>query len=180
VRADAVSNLLAGQPDRAAELVREMRRDTGEAIAEVRRLVYGLRPPAIDELGLVGAVRQHAEGFSADGSRLEVHVEAPDNLPQLPAAVEVATYRIVTEAITNASRHGNARTCRVTLHAGDCVEVEIDDDGRGWAGELRPGVGVLSMRERAASLGGKLSISLNPGGGVRVFASLPLGAVQPV
>jgi signal transduction histidine kinase len=177
-RADAVSNLLLGQPGRAAELVAEMRRDAGAAITEVRRLVYGLRPPALDELGLVGAIRQRAEGFTADGSGLDVRVEAPESLPLMSAAVEVATYRIVTEAMTNAARHGHARTCRVTLQVDDCVEVEIGDDGGGWAGELRPGVGVLSMRERAASLGGTLSIALDPAGGVRVFARLPFATAQ--
>ena len=178
VRADAVSNLLRGEPHRAAELVAEMRRDTGAAISEVRRLVYGLRPPALDELGLVGAIRQQAEGFAADGSGLDVSVEAPENLPLLSAAVEVATYRIVTEAITNAARHGHARICRVRLQVDDCVEVEIGDDGRGWTGELRPGVGVMSMRDRAASLGGTLTIGLDPAGGVRVFAQLPLATSQ--
>jgi signal transduction histidine kinase len=180
VRADAVSNLWRDRPERAAELVADIRRDTREAIADVRRLLDGLRPSAIDELGLIGALRQQAAGFTADSGRLDVRVAAPEDLPLLPAAIEVATYRIVTEAITNAVRHGQAKNCQVTLQAGDSVEVEIADDGHGWTGELRPGVGVQSMRERVASLGGKFSIRNDPAGGVRVFAKIPLAPAAAI
>ena len=114
--------------------------------AEVRRLVYDLRPPQLDELGLIGALREQAGRFSGE---LEVSVAAPDALPPLPAAVEVAAYRIVTEALTNVARHAEASTCRVVLALDGSLDISVIDDGRGIAADARHGVGLGSMRERA-------------------------------
>jgi two-component system NarL family sensor kinase len=155
-------------------LLAELRSETRDAIADIRRLVYELRPPALDELGLVGALRERAARLSAGDSGLSVAVQAPD-LPPLPAAVEVAAYRIAAEALVNVSRHAGARSCSVGLSLDDGLVVEVVDDGRG-IGEGRSGVGLTSMRERAAELGGTLVIQPRPGRGTLVRAELPIEA----
>ena len=151
------------------------------AISEIRRLVYGLRPPALDEVGLVEALRQQAGRFAEarhDGG-LVVEVNAPGGVHNLPAAIEVAAFRIAAEAINNAARHAHASHCCVRLSAGDALEVEVVDDGSGWRTGARAGVGLASMRERAEELGGTLVLSATPGGGSRVLASIPLKVRQP-
>ena len=121
-------------------------------IADVRRLIYGLRPPAIDELGLVDSLRGLASREASPATTIDV--EAPGTLPPLPAAVEVAAYRIVQEALTNVARHACAQSCTVRLSiAPDAVLLEIADDGQGIA-ERNIGVGLGTMHERAAELGG--------------------------
>ncbi|WP_412544196.1 histidine kinase [Longispora sp. K20-0274] len=166
-KADAAHNLVAGAPDRAAALLTELRRDIRDAIDDLRRLVYGLRPPALDELGLAGALRRHGEALP-----LTVTVEAPATLPVLPAAVEVAAYRIGTEALTNVARHARARTARVELVVDSAVRMTVLDDGPA-DGAWTPGVGLTSIRERAAELGGTCTAGPTPTGG-RVTAVLPL------
>jgi len=175
LRADAATNLLAKDPARARQLLAELRVAAGEAIAEVRRLTHGLRPAALDELGLVGAIREQGIGLDRAGMPgPEVVLDNVLELPPLPAAVEVAAYRIATEAITNAIRHSGATRCRVRITADTALEVEVTDDGHGWTSRLTPGVGIQSMRERASDLGGTLTIEPVPGGGTSVVARLPL------
>jgi signal transduction histidine kinase len=163
----------------ADRLLGELERDIAAALQEVRRLVYDLRPPALDDLGLVGALRLLAAQYSGEVAGPQVAVEAPE-LPPLPAAVEVAAYRIAQEALANAVRHGRAGRCAVRLEVTDGragqprLALEVADDGRGIAPEARGGVGLHSMRERAAELGGSCSVSPRPGGGTLVRAELPL------
>jgi signal transduction histidine kinase len=176
MQADAARNLLRSDPDATAELLSQLRAELTSAIAEIRKLVYGLRPPALDELGLVEALRQQAERFT-DGRRegsMAVDVEASAELRDLPAAVEVAAFRIAAEAINNVARHAGAAHCSVKLKAGESLEVEVLDDGVGWQDGAPSGVGLASMRERAEELGGRLVVGAAPGGGSRVLASLPL------
>ena len=160
----------------------------------MRRLVYGLRPPALDDLGLVPAIRQQAanRGLLADafpngqGARWEnsknglvFRVEAPDDLPSLPASVEVACYRIAQEAITNTARHSGASSCLVSLcleEADGTLQLEVSDDGKGVAEDRSAGVGMSSMRERAEELGGTLTVGTGPEGGTQILARLPLRA----
>lgn len=169
-QADAAGNLLATDPDRAAELIGSLRGGATEAIAEVRRLVHALRPPALDELGLVGALRRHAEQL--DGGRPTVTVHAPQDLPPLPAAVEVAAYRIGIEALTNAIRHAGSTRIDIRVEVDGALELAVDDDGQAPA-SWHPGVGMTSMHERAAELGGTVTAGPQPAGG-RVTARLPL------
>jgi signal transduction histidine kinase len=121
-------------------------------------------------------------GTNTDGrpeNRTVFSMEAPDELPPLPAAVEVACYRIVQEAITNIVRHARAPTCLVRLsvdRGSGVLEVEITDDGVGIPGERVAGVGLSSMRERAEELGGTLAVERGPEAGTRVLARLPLPA----
>jgi len=140
-------------------------------VADIRRLVYELRPPALDELGLVAALRAHIP--RADGLRITID-SVPQGLPTLSAAVEVAAYRIALEAVTNVVRHANARQCAITLTADRDLRVEVSDDGRGLPDGHSAGVGLTSMRERAAELGGTCVIERNPAGGTRVVATLPV------
>ncbi|TCK22614.1 sensor histidine kinase [Pseudonocardia endophytica] len=174
-QADAAGNLLASDPARAAELLTALRAAATEAIQDVRRLVHDLRPPALDELGLVGALRQHADQLGAGAPAVDVL--APDELPPLPAAAEVAAYRIGAEALTNAVRHAGAGHVTLTIAVGDELELDVRDDG-GSEGGWTPGVGLTSMTERAAELGGSVRLTAGSDGG-RVVARLPLGSVVP-
>ena len=137
-------------------------------------MVYAMRPPALDELGLVPALRQQAVGLrNRDGDPVAVDVTAPAEFPDLPAAVEVAAYRIVTEALTNVARHSSSPSASVRLHqVADGLHLEVMDRGS-CTGAWRPGVGMSSMRERATELGGALEAGPGPTGG-RVSALLPL------
>jgi len=152
-------------------LLAETRDEAKAAIAEVRRLVDDLRPPAIDEVGLVGAIRQRVVSLSTD---LTVEVIGPDSLPQLPAAVEVAAFRIASEAVTNVVRHSGASRCRVAIELGSALALTIADNGSGTDHDTTQGMGWTSMRQRAAELGGSCTISSPPEGGLIVRAVLPL------
>jgi two-component system NarL family sensor kinase len=144
----------------------------GQAIADLRGIVYGLRPSSLDDLGLVGAIAAHVRRLG-QGAGLRITLDA-DPLTDLPAAVEVAAFRIATEAVNNAFRHSGASNCRVRLQieAPGRLLVEIRDDGTGdkpW----RAGVGLLAMRERASELGGTLTVGPDAHGGM-VRACFPL------
>ena len=171
----AVRNMMARGGPEAPEILARLQAELESAGADLRRLVYDLRPPALDELGLVGALRQHANRFSLAPDVPEVSVEAADDLEGMPAAVEVAAYRIGQEAIENARKHAGARSCRVVLEVVDGeLHVEVRDDGRGVAPDHRIGVGLVAMRERAAELGGTCAVESAPSGGTCVRARFPL------
>ena len=176
LQAGAVRTLIPRDPAEATALVTEWRGTLRTVIADIRRLVYDLRPPALDELGLIGAIREQAAQYStqAGTNGVQMVVEAPDRLPPLPAAVEVAVYRIALEALTNVARHAQARACHVRLWLDDALRLEVTDNGIGLSEEHRAGVGMLSMRERAEELGGSCSIELALPRGTRVYARLPL------
>jgi signal transduction histidine kinase len=175
MKAEAARDLLAADPARSEALLEDVIAQTQEAVTDVRRLVYGLRPPALDDLGLIGALRaQAAHGYHDEPS---VTIEVPDELRPLPAAVEVATYRIVQEALTNATRHAQARRCAVRIVPDEemnALRLEVTDDGRGIPEDRSAGVGLSSMRERAEELGGSCKVETLPKGGTRVEAVLPL------
>ncbi len=179
-RAGALRAVLQRDPVAADALVIEQQHTIQAAIGDIRRLVYDLRPPALDELGLIGAMRERAaqQGVLAgrDGVQgLRIDVVAPDHLPQLSAAVEVAAYRIVQEALANVICHAHAHSCRISLScANDLLHVEVIDDGIGLPERYRAGVGLLSLRERTEELGGTGEVSRLPEGGTRVRACLPL------
>lgn len=161
--ADAARNLLGTDPAAADLYLASVRASTEDAINEIRRLVDGLRPPALDELGLVAALRQHASSLP-----LPVTVSS-GGLPSLGAAVEVAAYRIGLEALTNVIRHAGATSAELTLAASPhSLTIEVVDNGA-TAGPWQPGTGITSMQERAALVGGTLVA-----GDGRVLATLPL------
>lgn len=172
--ADAAANILSSRPLEAAALLQELRADVAAAIDEIRRIVYGLRPKALDELGLVGAVRSQSERLLArDGRPFRVDVAAPA-LPELPAAVEVVAFRVALEAVTNVARHAATDRADVTflLEGPDLLDVTVKDSGTGDAAWTE-GVGIASMRERVEQIGGSLTIHTHLSGSV-VRARLPI------
>jgi len=164
----AARELLQHDVDAADRLLQELAIHTQAAIADIRRVVYDLRPPALDDLGLVLALREQAAHYSQAG--LQITIDAPEQMPPLPAAVEVAAYRIVQEALTNVVRHAQARTCAVCLSLGDALDMKIRDDGVGLPPTRRAGVGLTSMHERTAELGGTCRIESMPGAGTCIHA----------
>jgi two-component system NarL family sensor kinase len=175
--ADMAHNLAgAGADEQLLVRLEGVRSDSRTAIREVRRIVDNLGSPALDELGLAEALRIRAARTTrrADGSDLLVQVEIPVDLPRMPAAVELAVYRIATEALTNVVRHSSATTVRLRLVCDGELRCEVLDDGA-VNGSWRSGVGISSMRERAAELGGRCDVGSGPDGGhVRIF--LPVAA----
>ena len=158
-------------PASADRLLLELRGGMDAVSQEIRDLVYGLRPPTLDELGLAGAVRALAQ----EGTP-RVAVEIEGDLSDLPAAAEVAAYRIVQEGLTNIRKHAGAGSAVISLRRGESLVVRVQDDGGGLPSGPRSGVGLLSMRERAAELGGTCVIGAAPGGGTVVEAVLPIPA----
>ncbi|HET8628085.1 MAG TPA: GAF domain-containing sensor histidine kinase, partial [Thermomicrobiales bacterium] len=166
----AVRRVLREEPAEAEALIDGLRDDVRAATAEIRRLVYDLRPPLLDELGLDGALR----GLGAVAAPATLTLELPATLPPLGAAVEVALYRIAAEAVHNVAKHARAASCVVRLEDADgALTLTIRDDGVGPPAERGVGVGLTSMRERAAELGGSLILAAPPGGGACVTAILP-------
>lgn len=182
LEARVLRRMIRDDQDAAEKLADEMQADIRTTIEDIRRVVHELRPPALDDLGLAAAVQvmaakigrgdSYENGAAAD---LRVEVDAPDELPPLPAAVEVAAYRIIQEALTNVVHHAEARCAIVRLHLDQQLRIEIADDGVGIAGGRVGGLGLRSMRERAAELGGSFSIEPAPAGGTVIRAALPTG-----
>jgi signal transduction histidine kinase len=172
---DAARNTLASDPKATAVTLAELKTEVQASISDVRRLVYDLRPPALDQLGLVPALQQYAARLTERGT-LDILVSAPA-LPPLPAAVEVAAYRIATEALTNAARHSRARHTSVSFTVDDAnLRLEVADDGIGLPARRDcrgTGLGLAAMAERAAELGGACSADSRDRG-TSVVAVLPL------
>src|SRR5262249_44808036 len=129
------------EPNGAKAMIAELRGHIRRTIADIRTLVYDLRPPALDELGLIGAIRERiadlsgsalSAPLSAGAPQLYIELSAPEALPPLPAAVEVAAYRIATEALVNVAKHASATRCAVVLRTVDGkMELTISDNGVG-------------------------------------------------
>jgi signal transduction histidine kinase len=172
---EAARGMLTRDPATGDKLLDRAAASIETTVADIRRLVYGLRPPALDQLGLVGAIRQQASGLATGGERqIACDLRAPDPMPPLPAAVEVAIFRITQEALTNIARHAEARNASILIAVDGAVRLEVSDDGRGLPENRRVGVGLTSMRERAAELGGTIDIHSTPNGGTTLSVRLPL------
>lgn len=169
---DTARNLYKSNPDSADAMLVDLKIQVQSAITDIRRLVYALRPPTLDELGLVSALREQVARYRQPS--LSITLNAPEDLPPLPAAVEVAIYRITQEALTNVVRHADAEHCMLTLEVDDHACLEVCDDGQGLPADYRMGVGLTSMRERAAELGGTCAVGPVGACGTRVFICLPL------
>ncbi len=176
MQADTARAVVRENPDAAEQLLITVTNDARDVVQEVRRLVYDLRPPALDELGLVGAIervaRQHSSGT------LDIRVQAADGLPPGDAAVEVAIYRIVSEALTNVVRHSAATECvvniafiRAPLHEG--YDVTVEDNGCGLDPKAPFGLGIRSMIERAGEVSGEVTVSKREAGGTTVRLLVP-------
>jgi signal transduction histidine kinase len=176
LKLQAAGSLLPAGAERAQALLEQAETSARGALDDVRRLLYELRPPNLDELGLEGAIRSEAAQLAAATSTT-IQVETAGELAEVPAAVEVAAYRIVLEALSNVVRHAGATRCTVSVRAtGGRVLVEVVDDGRGPAAGWRPGIGTTSMRERAEELGGRFAFEPAEDAGARVRAELPVAS----
>ena len=177
LKIDTARNLLRDDPQSADKLLLELKDQTQVTIVDIRRLVNDLRPPALDQLGLVSAIKEQTATQSGL-SGLRITVDGPENLPPLPAAVEVAAYRITLEALTNVVRHAKADECIIQLRIEndrqERLQLSVRDNGRGLPDQYTAGVGLTSMRERAAELGGTCSIAAVEAGGTLVVATLPV------
>ena len=168
----AIKKLLRQDPDTAEQLLVAAKTHAQEAIADIRRLVYALRPPALDDLGLLAALQEQINQYHASG--IVLTLDAPETLPPLPAAIEMACYRIVQEALTNVVRHAHATSATIQLCVQEDLVVEVRDNGQGLPPGVRSGVGLSSMHERAEELGGTCLVEALAKGGTRVYARLPL------
>jgi signal transduction histidine kinase len=180
--AGTIAHLVPRDPARAAGQAWKLEASIREAVGEVRRLVYDLRPPTLDDLGLLAAIQERAEQFNhgrPGGGGLAVRTQLPDALSPLPAAIEVAIYRIVQEALMNVERHASAQCCSIQLVVNDGLRLEIVDDGAGLPEDFRSGVGLRSMRERAEELGGQFALKSSEGGGTCVVVTFPFPATVP-
>ncbi len=142
-------------PARAEQMIEELGAGLRQATAEIRQLVYDLRPPMLDELGLIKALNH----MPLAEAPLQLDVIAPDPMPTLSAATEVAVYRIATEAIHNVVKHAQATTCTISFAIeAETLILTIVDDGQGISAGNFTGIGIQSMRERAAELGGTFAL----------------------
>ena len=172
LQAETACELVARQPDVAVSILSDLVGQLQSSTADIRRLVYDLRPPALDDLGLAQALSLFLA--RSRSSQLELQLVLPPVLPLLSAAAEVAIYRIVQEAVVNVIRHADARSCTVSLGAEDGgVVIDIEDDGVGLGAHVTEGVGLRSMRERSGELGGTCSVTAGSSGGTRVHVHLP-------
>jgi signal transduction histidine kinase len=175
LKLSAARQVIRTKPEKAEILVDEVIQQSRQTVADVRRLVHGLRPPVLDQLGLVDAICDLARTHGSSPT-LEISTP-PEWLPQLPAAVEVNAYRILLEAWNNAVRHAHANRCIVKfLVEQNMLVISIQDDGIGMPKEYRAGVGLRSMRARAEEIGGGLSIDEVQPQGTRITARLPLSS----
>jgi signal transduction histidine kinase len=177
--AEAARNLVRSDPAEVDALLTGLIADSQSATADVRRLIYDLRPPALDRLGLSAALRSHIDRLSvcdrpASSEHLAVTLEAAPEVTDLPAAVEVAAFRIALEALVNVRRHAQAHSCTIRLTVDGPLHVDVVDDGLGFPADAHPGVGIHSMEVRAAQVGGFCTVTCPEGGGTRVHAVLPI------
>jgi two-component system, NarL family, sensor kinase len=174
MRIELAGALMATDVAAAQVVLAELGATQQQALGDLRRLVEGLRPPVLDQLGLVGALRQRGDRFAG----LVVAIDAAEDVEPLPAAVEVAAYHIVSEALTNVVKHAAARTCVIRLWRDDGLHLSVEDDGTGLPDSYRAGTGLHSIRERATELGGQATASRAASGGTVVAARLPLPSPQ--
>jgi signal transduction histidine kinase len=172
---DTLREMVAGVNPEADVLAAMVKDKLRLVIDDVRRVSQGLRPPALDELGLAAALREQAQSLTAGtGLVVEVYVNPTAADAHLGAAVEVAVYRIASEALANVVKHAQARHCTVRLALGGSgIELEVLDDGVGVPDGATAGVGLRSMQDRAAELGGTFSVEDGQPSGTRVRSWLP-------
>ncbi|UJF35724.1 histidine kinase [Paenibacillus hexagrammi] len=191
LNAATAEKFIVKDPDIAIEMLGDLRRVIRATVDEIRTLVHDLRPPCLDELGLISAIEERITELNKPAKLLadeqgaepiRIRFVEPPALPELPAAVEVAAYRIVTESLVNVMKHSRATECSVKLQVttSNCLKIEVTDNGRGVAASYahlipgKGGIGLNSIRERAEELGGQCSIERAEHGGTRVLALLPI------
>ena len=175
------SNLKSGNKEElreAIQLLSELKVQTQETVQNIRHIVHTLRPPSLDVLGLIPALRAHFGQVATPRSLNIQMTTAPESFPPLSAAVEVAMYRIILEAVTNVINHAQAQNCEISLNLENGnLKMNIRDDGIGLPQERKHGIGLDSMRERAEELGGWLELSSSLQG-THVCAEIPVAPVR--
>ena len=177
LKLDAAIDLVETAPEMAIKLLTQVKTQSQALVTDVRRLVYDLRPPALDELGLLAALCSHIPQLMPNQKGLKIIIDTPTELPRLSAAVEVAVYRIAQEATLNVIKHARARHCTLRLSfqaATSYLQVEVIDDGVGLPQPVISGVGLQSMRERAEELGGSFTAKPGFSGGTNIQVQLPV------
>lgn len=175
MRLEVAQQLVTSDPEAAADLLMALKQESQAAIGDIRRLVYALRPPVLDQLGLSGAIHEFLANSRTPGGP-ELRADIPTDLPELPAAVETAAYRIITEAVANSLHHASATHGHVRLRMDDGLHIVIADDGCGLPEPYAPGVGMSSIRQRATELGGWVTFRRRASGGTSVELLLPIPA----
>ena len=169
-----LSNLLPAEDRITQEQIGRIKKAAETAVKSIRDIALLLRPPMLDDLGLVPALEWQARETSRRGE-MEVEVHAEELKGDLPDEVKVGIYRLVQEALQNAATHAHAKNATVLLkRERNSVVVEIIDDGKGFQPERTRGMGILGMEERVRQLGGELAIRSTPGKGTAVHAELPI------
>lgn len=178
MRLEVAQNLVRTDPEAATVLLAALKKESQEAVADIRRLVYALRPPVLDQLGLSEAMSEFLTSNRTPGGP-KLHADIPSDLPELPAAVETAAYRIMTEAVANCLHHASATRCEVRLRMSDGgVRISVTDDGYGLPDPVAPGIGMTSIRQRASELGGWVTFQRRESGGTTVEIFLPVPATK--
>ena len=173
LKLDTIHDLEAQNPMAVRKLVEELKAQTQAALAEIRQIAYDLRPPALDELGLIGALQEQiAQNDRTCG--VNIVLEAPESLPALSAAVEVAVYRITLAVMTTITNQEGATHCRICLSAAGDLCLEITCDGLASRNDFRSWAELTSISETAEELGGNCLAEVLPGGSAHVVVRLPM------
>lgn len=171
-RVGAAQELLTKNPEKTAKILDDLQDGIEGTLTNIRQLVYELRPPLLDQLGLIGAITDFVNQHE---SKLEIRLHLPAQLPPLSAAVEVAAFRIMQTALDNVIKHAGATHCDLDLTVTDRqLNIRITDNGKGIAVDYKAGVGLTSMRERAAELGGTFAVAPAKPNGTQLTVSIPL------
>ncbi|MCH6265412.1 sensor histidine kinase [Neobacillus citreus] len=181
--AAAAEDLVESNPNATREILGELRSTIRQTVSEIRSLVYDLRPPTLDEMGLIGAIHEQIKALSFSNSeKISFTLNVPETMTVLPAAVEVAAFRVTTEAIVNVVRHSKAKNCIISISAnGKGLQINVDDDGIGLLtsrkrDSINGGIGIGSMKERVNELGGSFLLETNKYGGTTIAVSLPVNS----
>jgi signal transduction histidine kinase len=168
---EAARNLYKINHKLGEELLITTHKQLKDAINDIRQLVYDLRPPILDELGLTFAINEFIRQYSHSEVNFQVFV--PPSVSTLPAAIEIATYRIIQESISNVIRHSNATECIIKITMTNFIKIEITDNGKGISFNSKKGIGIASMRERTEELNGTFHVISTPELGVSIQAMFP-------
>jgi two-component system NarL family sensor kinase len=169
---DAAHALIYDDPDTSAELLHEVKHELKNTVTSVRQLVYQLWPLSLGQLGLAATMREHILSINRT-NKLEISLSIDEPLPELSAALELAAYYILIEAINNVLRHAQASQCHIHIRAEQQLDLRITDNGVGLSAGYRAGIGLHSIRERAKELGGQCTIGMTAQGGTEIWVSIP-------
>ncbi|MFS0862806.1 sensor histidine kinase [Fredinandcohnia sp. 179-A 10B2 NHS] len=172
IKMDVANSFMEKEPEKSKLLLQEMDIQIKQLLQDIRRIVYSLRPSSLDELGLISAIQELLSQYKT--SHIHFTLNAPATQLLLPAALEVAVYRIMQEAITNVIRHSEATTCNIEISLNHTFQLVIRDDGKGLHEKIQYGIGIKSMKERAEELGGSLKIYSQETGGTIILADIPI------